>query len=127
MPSTKPKTTNQLITAVDRARDAVKALNDKLSIAKEKQEEAEADLLAHFKQEGMKSGRTPKGNGYTTVTRETPSIADYRAFKAYVLRNKAVDLFQNRISKKAWQERIDSGKKVPGVEVFKKVTLSKLS
>lgn len=53
-----------------------------------------------------------------------PSIKDHPKFLKYVIKNEAYDLFQNRVSATALKERETEGKKVPGVEVFKKFYIS---
>lgn len=51
-------------------------------------------------------------------------VADWPKFYAYMLKSKRGDLLQKRISDPAVQEILDSGKKVPGVEVFPHKTVS---
>lgn len=53
-----------------------------------------------------------------------PTVEDWPKFYKYILRNKATDMLQRRISSAAWEERIKAGKKVPGVKSFNKISLS---
>lgn len=53
-----------------------------------------------------------------------PTIKDRSKFQRFVIKTRSWDLFQNRVSKEAWQARIEDGIKVPGIEVFKRVRLS---
>lgn len=53
-----------------------------------------------------------------------PTVEDWDKVFAYVKRNGAFDLLQRRISVKAVEERADAGKKIPGIGVFNKVTVS---
>lgn len=56
--------------------------------------------------------------------REVPTIKDWKAFTAYLIRTRGTDLIQKRINREAWLERLAQGKKVPGVESFQVLKLS---
>lgn len=61
------------------------------------------------------------------VTKERhtkPVVKDWGEFYKYVLKNKATEFLQRRISDGAIQERWDAGKKIPGVESFTYIKLS---
>ena len=53
-----------------------------------------------------------------------PTIEDWDAFYKYVKRNNRFDMLQKRLANKAIEEVWESGKKVPGVKTFEKVSLS---
>ena len=76
--------------------------------------------LAENKLEGA------KGRLATAATRRTvvPILKEYGEFVAFVHKNKAYDLFERRISRTAWRERLDAGVQVPGTEPFTVVELS---
>ncbi len=60
-----------------------------------------------------------------TINRKAiPQVRDWDAFYAYVHRHKAYELLQRRPAEKAIEERLEAGKKVPGVEIFHAVSLS---
>lgn len=102
---------------------AVKEQEKSLREAKRAYAAQEAKVLERMDKEGL-THAGDKAVGRVNVT-ETDhySIANYRQFELYVLRNKATELFQNRISKRALEERLEAGKKVPGVQKFTKRTL----
>ena len=53
-----------------------------------------------------------------------PSIKDRSKFDKYVFKHRALDLFQNRISARAYQARLDEGEAVPGVSVYERTSIS---
>lgn len=60
----------------------------------------------------------------TVVSKEIPQVRDWDAFYKYVIKNKAFDMLQRRLSDTAVNARLEAGKKVDGVEIFKTVSLS---
>lgn len=78
------------------------------------------ETLAANKLEGA------KGRLATAATRRTvvPVLKEWDAFTEYVRKNRAFDLFERRVSRLAFRERLDAGKTVPGVEPFTVVELS---
>jgi hypothetical protein len=58
------------------------------------------------------------------TTKDIPQVADWPAFYKYVMKKKAFELLQKRLSATAIQERWDAGEKIPGVEVFTTVGVS---
>lgn len=53
-----------------------------------------------------------------------PSINDRKLFWKFVIAKKAYDLLQNRVSKKAYDDRAEDGVIVPGISVFEKFGIS---
>jgi hypothetical protein len=78
------------------------------------------ETLAANKLEGA------KGRLATAATRRTvvPVLKEWDLFTEYVRKNRAFDLFERRVSRLAFRERLDAGKTVPGVEPFTVVELS---
>jgi hypothetical protein len=60
----------------------------------------------------------------TIVTKVVPTVKDWPAFYAYVLKTKDFSLMQKRVADGAVRERWDNGKQVPGVEQFTHVDVS---
>ena len=58
------------------------------------------------------------------VTKEVPTVKDWAKLHAYILRNKALDLLERRISSKAVEMRWNNRKKIPGVDPFTVVKVS---
>lgn len=55
---------------------------------------------------------------------EFPSIKDRKKFWKFVIKQRAYDLLQNRVSKKAYDDRVEDGVEVPGIAVFEKIAIS---
>ena len=56
--------------------------------------------------------------------RPTPTVKDWAAFGAYILKQKDLSLLQRRPSEAAVKERWEAGEVVPGVDRFNVVTVS---
>lgn len=57
-------------------------------------------------------------------TQDVPRVVDWELFHAYVKKTGDFSLMQRRVSSEAIKERWEAGKKLPGVDVFKVVTVS---
>lgn len=60
----------------------------------------------------------------TVNAKDVPTVKDWDAYFEYVRKKNRFDLIQRRFNKKAVEEMLDEGEKVPGVEMFKAVTVS---
>ena len=60
----------------------------------------------------------------TSVTKDVPQVEDWDLFYKYVKRTGEFDLLQRRLATTAVEARLDVKKKVPGVKLFRAVTLS---
>lgn len=96
---------------------------DKVAAALKDEEQA---LIEHIINNLPKDSGGAIGKAYkvTVVTKEKPQVKDWPLFYAYVLKNKAFDLLQRRLSDTAIAERIADKRKVPGVEMFNATTVS---
>jgi hypothetical protein len=56
--------------------------------------------------------------------RDVPQVDDWASVYDWVIRHKAPEIFQRRLSTEAWSERVANGKPIPGVSKFVNVTLS---
>jgi hypothetical protein len=106
----------QLEREIDRSEKVVKGL-------KQQRAQLEDKLLHDFEKEDIDGCRGKLGiAGIRTA--EFPSIKDRQKFDKYVLKHRALDLFQNRLSSKAWKARVEEGEKVPGIAVFERIRIS---
>lgn len=64
----------------------------------------------------------------TVETKDVPTVKDWNSLWTYIVKNKAFDLVQRRVSTSAVEARWDDGKKIPGVEPFgvKKLSINKV-
>lgn len=70
------------------------------------------------------AGGVGKTHMVRVVTKQKPQVKDWPVFYAYVAKTKSFDMLQKRLSEQAVQDRLDDGKKLPGVELFNAVTVS---
>lgn len=106
-------------------REEISEAQAKVDVLEKKKREKEDELLAAMTEAGTDLVR---GQRATASINETiiPQIADMEAFGQFVLRKKALHLFERRIAKTAYRELKESlaGKPVPGVNEFTKISLS---
>lgn len=59
-------------------------------------------------------------------TLTSPQLADWDKLRQFVIENNAVDLFQRRVNKSAWLERLAdrNNRPIPGIKKFDRVVLS---
>lgn len=105
------------IAALDARIDSKEAALRKL---KQKRAKLETKLLKAFDKDAIDGCKVKHGTARIRKA-DFPSIKDRKAFDAYVLKNKALDLFQNRVSSTAWKARLEDGQKVPGISVFTRI------
>lgn len=90
-------------------------------------EEEEKALKAHVIDTLPKSeasGVAGKVARITVVTKDVPQVKDWDAFWLKFDKKKDSSLLQRRLNTAAVEERLEAGKTVPGVEIFKAVTVS---
>lgn len=92
------------------------------SKTKKRYEELKAKMMDHMTHAGTATYKGTKGTVSMTEA-EVPTVKDWDKFNTYVLKNKALDLLQRRVSTTAWRDRLEAGQKVPGVEKFTKYSL----
>jgi hypothetical protein len=111
------KTLGKQIDALKTLDDEIKAQSKILQEMKSRRYKMETRLLKDFESKDIEGCKGKKG--VARVRRATfYSIKDRRKFEKYVLKHRALDLFQNRISAEAYKARLDEGEKVPGITSF---------
>jgi hypothetical protein len=86
----------------------------------------EEQLMEKLDKEGTGKGAGTKASASISVS-VVGNVTDWDKFHAYVKKTGFFHLFQRRLSDPAVRELFDQGKKVPGVEPFKKRRLNLLS
>jgi chromosome segregation ATPase len=106
-------------------REKIAEAQSKVDALEKQKREMEDDLLAAMTEAGTDLVRGQRATASITET-VVPQIADMEAFGQFVLRKKALHLFQRRIAATAYRELKESlaGKPVPGVNEFTKISLS---
>jgi hypothetical protein len=87
----------------------------------------ETRLFKLFKKDDLKGAKGARGIADLKEYRH-PQIKDPTKFWAYLIRKKAFDLLQKRIASRAYQDRLEAGERVPGVEIYTrhKINVKKL-
>ncbi len=70
------------------------------------------------------SGVTGKVGKVRVISKDVPQVEDWDKVYKYIVKNKAFELIQRRLSNPAVQERWDAKKKIPGIGTFKTITVS---
>lgn len=100
----------------------------RLALAKQVEElqAFESEIREHIIKAMPKTDSGAAGKQYrvSVVVKEKPVVRDWDAFYAYVAKTKQFDMLQRRASEQALMDRLESGKKIPGTEVFNAVTVS---
>lgn len=97
--------------------------NAVVSELKRERSRMEARLLKSFDKEDIDGSKGGRAVAYVKSGRH-PKIKDYRKFMKYVLKKRALDLLQNRVSSRAYFDRLDEGEEVPGVEIYTSIGIS---
>ena len=96
--------------------------------AKTKGLQAQYDIVERALLENMQAQKLESIKGQNGVafiaTREVAGIEDYDAFMSYVIKHKATDLVQRRVSIRAYQDRVEAGERVPGIKLTKLINLN---
>jgi hypothetical protein len=102
---------------------AIDKIEAALRKEKQKREAIQDKLLNAFSSQKLDgaAGRTARA---AIRKSRHPSVANRPKFMKYVIKNKAWDLLENRVAKKAFFDREDDGEYVPGVKIFEKVRVS---
>lgn len=106
--------------------DKIKAAEKALRDLKARRAKLEARLIKAFQKQDIDGSKGR--NGVARLRRAVfYSIKNRRLFDKYVLKHKALDLFQNRVSAAAYIARMNEGEAVPGIASFERfgITITK--
>lgn len=110
--------------------DKLWQIREKKSAAKkvldaiEEEEKALKEHIINTLPKSNASGVSGKLANVKVYNKQIPQVNDWDKFYAFVKRNNAFELMQRRLSTAAVEERLESKKKIPGVEIFKATTVS---
>lgn len=98
------------------------------TVAKREQSKAnkiDAEIRDRFKQETI-NGSTGSIGRAELKPLKSAQLSDWKKLAKYVIKENAVDLFQRRINKAAWLERLADRKNrpIPGIKSYDRVVLS---
>jgi len=83
----------------------------------------EDKLLEDFDKDQIQGAKGSRATASISKTKH-PKIKSLKKFQRYVLKTRALDLYQNRLSPRAYFDRLEEGELVPGVEVFTNIRVS---
>ncbi len=118
-----PKTMGACIDQLYALREERHGIEKKADVVKKKESLLEAHVLETFAKselDGARGKRATAGVTQTTVG----TVKDWDKLYKYVVKHKAFELLQKRLSSTAYRERLDAKEKVPGVEPFLTTKLS---
>jgi hypothetical protein len=120
--SAKGDTLGGQVDAVMRIDGRIDALMAQVNALKKSREAMVVALMDNFTAQQVSQAKGSLGLAYVNETKH-PQCTDWAAFEGYVYKYKAFDMFQRRITGKAYFDRVEAGEQIPGVEVFTKVDL----
>jgi hypothetical protein len=106
--------------AFDQKIDAMEA---ELRMTKQIRATAERQLMESMLDSKVEGCLGKRASARLKHTRH-PTIKDRGALDKYILKTKNIHLLQNRVVSSVYFEMLEEGNKVPGVEIFDKVSLS---
>jgi len=121
----KYKVPKQIGAAVDllyKVREARKLLDAKSGAEKAQETMIEDAIFNAFDKSDLEGARGKLAQASISRS-DVPTVKDWPAFEKYVIKSKALDLLQRRVSVEAFRERVGQGVQVPGIEIFTKVRL----
>ncbi len=100
-----------------------KKFNAEEKVIKEKIDALEAHVFETFGKQKLEGG-LGKVAKVRIIEKDMPTAKDWGKVYNYIVENDAFDLLQKRLSTKAYADRAESEGGIPGIETFRKITLS---
>ena len=100
----------------------VEGIRAQLAAAKAEYDTMEAIMLSSVADVNLDGAKGSQARVDVART-ESVSISDWEKFTGFVRKTSGFDLFQRRITVKAWRERVEQKVSVPGTELFVKKSL----
>lgn len=124
-PVPKPKKLGTLVDELYDVRDRKGALQAQMKILEEEESGLETQMLVQMEEQGLDQVRGEKATVSISKSK-VPQVKDWDALNRFILRHKALHLYQRRLAVGAYREAIElnNGKQLPGVEEFDKTTLN---
>lgn len=105
-------------------KQVIKAKEEEVSEVRSQVTSLESEVIAYLQEQGLKGSRSDSVTVSISTTRRA-SIADYDKALQWIKRHGAWQLFERRISAKAYEEiREELGKPVPGLQEYEQVRLN---
>lgn len=98
-------------------------IEHKVDALRAEQKALEEHIINSFSKDKIDGARGKLASA-SIVRKTVPHVEDWVAVFDYVKKNDAYDLFERRLSKAAYRDRLESGEAVPGVKAFELMELS---
>lgn len=117
-------TIKELVEQVREADDIASRANEAARLATQTLNERKDALLAAMQAEGMDVVKVDRFSA-KVEEKKRPHVLDWEAFYTFVRRSGDLQLFERRVSSKAFQEILESrrGKELPGVTTYSYLAL----
>lgn len=109
----------KLLAKLGREQDKLEA---KLTPIEQEEIALREHILGTFKKSQL-DGAKGSGVSLAIVKQTVPTVKDHDAFLAFAVKKANWDLLPRSVSSPAWRERLEAGKRVPGIEPFDRVSL----
>lgn len=106
-----------------KALDVYRKAAETADALKKTADEKKESVLRLLQDAGIDQARGELGT-VSINRKDVPQVEDWAALYAWVVKNKAPEIFQRRLSTEAWSERLKDGVTIPGTSKFVNVTLS---
>lgn len=117
-----PANVGAAIDLLDKMRDERKAVAAKVDAMKKQENELEEAIFNKFKKQELEGARGLRAQ--CSISRsEVPTADEWEKIDGWIIKNKALDLLQRRLSVEAVRERWKDGVAIPGVGKFTKISL----
>lgn len=90
----------------------------------EEREKSLKDYIIETLPKSQSTGVAGKLARVAVTTKEVPQAEDWEALQGYIKGHDAFDLVQRRLNSKAIEDRLEAGEVIPGVAMFKVVSVS---
>jgi len=110
-----PKTIGGVADLLQRMRGERHALQAKIDEMGKKEKEIKEVALGMLNRSHLDSARG-KTATITKVVKEVPSVQDWDRVYKYVKEHDATDLFERRIHRQAWRDRVEADGAIPGIQ-----------
>jgi len=109
-----PKTLGGIADSLHRLRAERMAMQDKVDVLRTKEKALREHALGEMAKERTETARGKLAT-ITRVSREVPTVQDWEKVYKFVREHDATDLFERRIHRQAWRDRVEADGNVPGI------------
>lgn len=117
-------TLNELIQKGIEKQKIHKAIAAQEKAAKADLEAAKEEIRMACEEAGVNSASIKGFANITLTEKRLPTVIDWDALAKFIKENDALHLFQKRINQSAYEEYLEQGTEIQGIEIFPKTTVT---